>query len=68
MALSLGVLMTDFGYLIIYSNDSEVFDRLVDSRKLSGDLNVDKFFDFTTMKWLTVDKQFDSLQIEFGDH
>ncbi len=51
-ALMLGIYAADLGYLNMYNRTTEVLDYLTSIRRLSGGLNVDQFFNFSTLRRL----------------
>lgn len=55
-ALSLGILGADLGYLNMYEKTGTSIDILASIRKLSEGMKVGQFFDFETIKRLSVNK------------
>lgn len=55
-SLNLGVYGTDLGYLNLYSKTGASFEYLDNIYKLSGDLKIGQFFDFSTLKRLASNK------------
>lgn len=55
-ALSLGILGADLGYLNMYEKTSSSIDILSSIRKLAEGINVGQFFDFETIKRLSLNK------------
>lgn len=51
-ALNLGVLGADLGYMNIYDKTSMIFDHITAIKKVSDDLKIGQFFDFSTLKRL----------------
>jgi hypothetical protein len=56
-ALNLGIYGADLGYINMYSKTSNVISYLRVIKKLSDDLNVGQFFDFSTLKRLASNNQ-----------
>jgi len=56
-ALNLGVYGADLGYINMYSKTSNVVSYLRSIKKLSDDVKVGQFFDFTTLKRLASNNQ-----------
>lgn len=56
-ALNLGVYGADLGYINMYSKTSNVVSYLRAIKKLSDDVKVGQFFDFTTLKRLASNNQ-----------
>lgn len=57
MALALGVLGADLGYLNMYGETSAAMNYLDGIRKLSANLNLSQFFDFETLRRLAVNNE-----------
>ena len=55
-ALYLGILGTDLGYLNMYDKTGTSIDLVSSIKKLSDGLNVGQFFDFETIKRISIDK------------
>jgi hypothetical protein len=55
-ALTLGILGADLGYLNMYEKTSSSIDILSSIRKLAEGINVGQFFDFETLKRLSLNK------------
>ena len=55
-ALSLGILGADLGYLNMYEKTGSSIDVLSSIKKLSEGINVGQFFDFETIKRLSLNK------------
>jgi hypothetical protein len=55
-ALTLGILGADLGYLNMYEKTSSSIDILSSIRKLAEGINVGQFFDFETIKRLSLNK------------
>ena len=51
-ALGLGMLSSDLGYLNVYHKQNEIIEYLTAIKRISDDLDVDKFFEFQTLKRL----------------
>ena len=71
-ALSLGILGADLGYLNIYEMTGTSINILSSISKLASDLNVSQFFDFETIKRLSLNRNnLDSLlflSVDSGTH
>lgn len=57
MAFSLGVFGADLGYLNIYNKNTQVVDFITSINKLADGIKVGQFFDFTTLKRLTMSRE-----------
>lgn len=55
-ALALGILGADLGYLNMYGMTGTSVDMLSSIKKLSEEISVGQFFDFETIKWLSLNK------------
>jgi len=61
-AINLGIFGADLGYLNMYNKTGSVLDNMSAIKRLSEELNVGQFFDFTTIKRLaTNNENLDSL-------
>lgn len=56
-AFNLGIYGADLGYLNMYNKTSSVLNYLTAIKKLSDDVQVGQFFDFTTLKRLATNNQ-----------
>ncbi len=51
-ALGLGMLSSDLGYLNVYHKQNGIVEYLTAIKRISDDLDIDKYFDFQTLKRL----------------
>jgi len=56
-AIGLGMYSADLGYLNVYNETNLIIEYLKQIKRLSGDLDIDQFFDFKSLKELATNRE-----------